>query len=244
MNHRIHPNSLKNLKLPKDYSFTSKPSYKNKMSRIMKNLPRNVNSLNAITNTKFKKGSIPWSKGKKIGKLSIKIRKKISLSKKGNIPWNKGKSMSVNQREKLKLAWQNPQTRNKHLVSIAKAKFPFKNTKPERMMQIALTLNGIKFETHKPIIGQPDIFIEPNICIFVDGDFFHANPEKYNAEKILKRGKKASEIWARDSYVNHKLNEEGYNVIRIWESEILKDVSKPAKNILELINQLRGQTIT
>lgn len=42
---------------------------------------------NRIPKSAFKKGSIPWNKGKK---HSIKSIKKMSESKKGKIPWNKG----------------------------------------------------------------------------------------------------------------------------------------------------------
>lgn len=98
---------------------------------------------------------------------------------------------------------------------------PKKDTKPERMMQIALSLNGIKFEKHKSILGQPDIFIEPNVCIFVDGDYWHRLP------KAL----------LRDAEVNHKLNLLGYQVIRIWEKDIRSDANQC---VIKLMNNLKN----
>ena len=59
----------------------------------------------------------------------------------------------------------------------------------------------------------------------------------------MKKGKKASEIWAYDSIVTHNLNSLGYNVIRIWEKDIKKDANDCATNILKLIDQLRGKLI-
>lgn len=114
-------------------------------------------------------------------------------------------------------------------------KQPMKDTKPEKMMQTALTIENIKFETHKPILGQPDIFIEPNICIFVDGDFWHGNPELYDADKILIGTRKVSDVWARDLMINHELNKLGYQVIRIWASDIMNTSPDSAKHIITLI---------
>lgn len=188
--------------------------------------------------SKSHKGQKSWNKGKKgLYFHSEETRKKMSNShigkntwSKGRIPWNKGIPHTEEQKLKLKIA-------RRHRV------IPKKDSKPERMLALALTLNRIPFEKHKPILGQPDIFIEPNICIFVDGDFWHANPEKYDSETYIIHGRLAKDIWARDSYVNHALNELGYQVIRIWESKIKYDVDICAKNIIKLIQSLRSEMI-
>lgn len=66
---------------------------------------------------------------------------------------------------------------------------------------------------------QVDIFIEPNICIEVDGDYWHRQP------KIL----------LRDVEVNHKLNLLGYNVIRIWEKDIKNNAQDCVSRIITMI---------
>lgn len=233
--YKIHPNSLKNLKLPKDYSFTQDPQYQNKMSKIMKGRKVNQKTLDAMKPFQYKKGESKW-KGKKRGPMSQEHKDKVSLGKKGQIPWNRGQSMSKEQIQKLKNAWANPETRNLHLIAVSKMTIKTKNTKPERMMQIALALNGIKFEKHKPIIGQPDIFIEPNICIFVDGDYPHANPKKYNADDLI-WGRTASQRWARDIFVNNELSKLGYVIIRLWESDIKTNTQGCAENIIKMIKE-------
>jgi len=234
--HKIHPNSLKNLKIPKDYSFTQDPEYQKKMSEIMKGRKVNQKSLNAMKPFQYKKGEISHWKGKKRGPMTQEHKDKVSIRKKGSIPYNKGLVMDKKQIIKLKKAWADPVTRNLHLLAVSKMTVKTKNTKPERMMQIALSLNGVKFEKHKAILGQPDIFIEPNICIFVDGDYPHANPKQYKASDRI-YGKFAAEKWARDSYVTHELSRLGYIIIRLWQSDITKNTQGCAEKIIKSIKQ-------
>jgi hypothetical protein len=52
-----------------------------------------------------------------------------------------------------------------------------KDTSIEIILQNILKDNGIAFIKHKSIFGQPDIFINPNICIFCDGDYWHNFPK-------------------------------------------------------------------
>lgn len=168
--------------------------------------------------------------------------RKVSIAKKG-IPngrdgekhpmygkpaWNRGIPHSDITRSKLKFK------RSFRVI-------PYKDTKPERMMQIALSLNGIKFEKHKSIndwhgfYHQVDLFIEPNICVEVDGDYWHANPDKYKAEDRINKNMRASDVWARDIRITHKLNLLGYNVIRIWEFDIKKNAHDCATRIINLM---------
>ena len=65
--------------------------------------------------------------------------------------------------------------------------YPKDDTKPEKLLQSLLTQKGIKFETHIPfkMSGRPyyhkvDLLIQPNICIEVDSDYHHANPNEKN----------------------------------------------------------------
>lgn len=102
-----------------------------------------------------------------------------------------------------------PETIAKIKINRARQILPLKDTLPERMVQEELTKRGIAFEKHKPIDGQPDVFIEPNICVFVDGDYWHNRPEAIRRDKIT------SAI----------LRRKGYRVFRIWEKDIKKSVS-------------------
>lgn len=92
------------------------------------------------------------------------------------------------------------EVKTKRLLQI----FPVKDTSIEIKLQKALKNKGIEFETHKPIFGQPDIFIKPNICIFADGDYWHKIPKSIPRDKI----------------VNVTLQLMGYKVLRFWEHDI------------------------
>lgn len=123
-------------------------------------------------------------------KFNDEWRKHISESQKGKIFKEESRQKL---REKRKL-WQ----------------VPFKNTSIEIKLQEALTALGIPFIPHKPIrlssgsYHQVDIFIEPNICIEADGDYWHSLPQ--NTE--------------RDKFINEDLAGQGYVIYRLKEREI------------------------
>jgi len=169
-------------------------------------------------------------KGKKLTPETI-------LKLKGRIPWNKGKQMTEEQTRKMILSRRTSQSREKSRKVRMHQIFPKKDTKPEKMMQVALALNGIKFKKHLEDYGQPDIFIEPNVCVFVDGDYWHANPKKFSPENQVTKHKKAKEIWTYDTKINHQLNKKGYRVLRIWQSDIKVDVNKCAENVLRFMKK-------
>lgn len=131
-----------------------------------------------------------------------------------------GYKLSAETKQKIRLNqlehWKNPQykenIRQKRLHQI----IPLKNTKIEIVLQQELTKRKISFITHKPIIGQPDIFIEPNICIFADGNYWHNLP-------------KAQE---RDKRISKELEDKGYRVLRFWEKEINNNIDRCIKKKL------------
>lgn len=124
--------------------------------------------------------------------------------------------------------------------------FPVKDNKFELAVQSKLRKNKIEFETHKPILGQPDLFIEPNICVFLDGDFHHANPARYSDDRIIWKERisrsgihrpavTAKMIRLKDKQVRRKLRSQGYKITAFWWSEWKKDPDKCIKKILKAI---------
>lgn len=106
---------------------------------------------------------------------------------------------------------------------------PYEDTKPERLMQLALTLKGIKFEKHKPFkLGKywhkVDIFIEPNIIVEVDGVHWHLMTMK----DVI-----------NDLFQSQELTVMGYHVIRIRDKDILKNKNNCADKVIQLIKELQ-----
>ena len=206
----------------------------------------------------FKKGQTPWNKGKKgvqIQSAETKLKRSRSMKGKNRGAKSKeaklkmslakmGKKLSTEHKKSITKGLRNSKTVNSLAYKEQQRQFsrhqvfPKKDSKPEKMMQIALTLQKIKFEKHVDLVGQPDIFIKPNVCLFIDGDYWHANPKEYDSEKQMIEGKKAKDIWAKDNTINHDLNKNGFHVIRIWQSDIEKDANKCSEKIIAIIKQL------
>ncbi len=99
-----------------------------------------------------------------------------------------------------------------------------KDTKPERIIQGLLNGMGIKFIKHKPIIDiihkyQCDIFIDPDIIIECDGDYYHKYPEGREIDKIRVK----------------ELKDGGYKVLRFWERDINNNLESCKNKILEIL---------
>lgn len=87
-----------------------------------------------------------------------------------------------------------------------------KDTNIEIKIQDILKKNNIIFEKQKPLLSKyiVDIFIEPNIVIECDGDYWHNRSGAQEKDRI------------RDK----NLNDADYRVLRFWEHEINNDIKK------------------
>ena len=94
-----------------------------------------------------------------------------------------------------------------------------KETGIELKLQALLTEMEIGFITQKPILGVTiaDVFIEPNVAIFADGEYWHKG-----AMKEYKDGEKT-----------RKLEKNGYVVLRLAEKEINKNIELVKKKVTE-----------
>jgi len=154
-----------------------------------------------------KNGGIPWNKNKTYSQKirptkerCLKIAERLKGNKNGK--WNKGvkKNLTNQQRSLLRDRFY------KNLTLARK-----RGTGIERKLQWILQKNGIEFRSQYLLLGKYiiDIFVEPNIVIEADGDYWHTLPY----------------VQVKDKRRDKELSENGYKVIRFWGSEINNNIT-------------------
>ncbi len=103
-------------------------------------------------------------------------------------------------------------------------------TTPEILLQRALRKEKIKFRKNCSILyGKPDIaLVDKKIVVFVDGEFWHGYRWKEKKKKIKNNRAywipKIERNIARDKQNNKKLKKAGWQVIRLWQHQVIKDL--------------------
>ncbi|MCR4435640.1 MAG: very short patch repair endonuclease [Clostridiales bacterium] len=126
-----------------------------------------------------------------------------------------------------------------------------KNTSPERLLGKELWHNGLRYRKHYNILGKPDfVFVKLKIAIFCDGDFWHGNNWKIRGLGSLEEElSRYSMFWKdkilkniqRDKKVNKILEDEGWTVIRIWESDLKTSLQDCVERIKRVYYQKKLQ---
>lgn len=73
------------------------------------------------------------------------------------------------------------------------------------------------------LFGRPDfVFFQAKIAVFVDGDFWHGKPKSHRTPKSNSAywSSKIASNRRRDRLVNRALKEQGWQVFRVWESDL------------------------
>ena len=123
-----------------------------------------------------------------------------------------------------------PSQRTKNMKAIRSSE-----TEIEQILRKALWHEGIRYrKNYNKLIGKPDIVITKyKIAIFCDGDFWHgkdgceniiASNKKYWSEKIKKNKE-------RDLETTIALRDNGWTVLRFWESDIKKHIAECVQEI-------------
>jgi DNA mismatch endonuclease (patch repair protein) len=120
------------------------------------------------------------------------------------------------------------------------------NTIPETLIRTAFRSAGIRYRSNViSLPGCPDFILkEHRIAVFCDGDFWHGRYWKDRKER-LRAGWNAA-YWVakiernrqRDREVTRTLSRLGWQVIRVWESDIRADPDRVARRILRATARL------
>lgn len=132
---------------------------------------------------------------------------------------------------------QKPKQNHPRNVSDIMRKVRSANTAPEVVYRKRLWAKGVRYVLHhKNLPGKPDLVLPAKrMAIFIDGDFWHgdqwrkrklATLEAQFAKTESKKYwlKKIRTNMSRDAVVTAKLVGRGWKVMRIWETEISKDL--------------------
>jgi DNA mismatch endonuclease (patch repair protein) len=114
------------------------------------------------------------------------------------------------------------------------------DTGPELLLRRALHRRGLRYRLRYPLPGRPDVvFPAARLAIFVDGDFWHGNTWRLRGAPSLEayhRSTANGEFWlskirknvARDQAVDHQLRQDGWSVVRLWESDLRSHLEQSA----------------
>lgn len=145
-------------------------------------------------------------------------------------------------------------TRDPRITSRIMAAVRARNTEPEWLLRRALFKRGLRFRVHvKALPGRPDIvFSGARVAVFVDGDFWHGagwRERGFTSMEAQFVGRQRADFWItkikanmrRDEQVNAALTEQGWRVIRLWESHIRKS---PGRCVARVLRSISGQERT
>ena len=126
------------------------------------------------------------------------------------------------------------------------AAIPSKATRPEITLRKALWHHNLRYRVnYKALPGKPDIvFTKQKVAIFCDGDFWHGHNWAVRSLSSLDEELEGySEYWRtkilrnieRDEETNKALKALGWTVLRIWESDIKRDLDGCVKIVQETL---------
>jgi DNA mismatch endonuclease, patch repair protein len=128
-------------------------------------------------------------------------------------------------------------------VAAARSASAKTNTRCEKVLRRELWPRGLRYRLHHSgLPGRPDIvFIKQRVAVFCDGDFWHGRDLNRRLSKLA-AGHNASYWLAkvqrnveRDCRQSEALEASGWTVLRFWETDILRGVSRVADQIIAVL---------
>jgi DNA mismatch endonuclease (patch repair protein) len=130
---------------------------------------------------------------------------------------------------------------DKHTRSRIMASIKAKDTKPEVLVRKFLFSKGLRFRKNpKNILGKPDIVLKKhNTIVFINGCFWHAHQ---NCSRFVMPKTRVS-FWENKFEKNKSRDKKnidfhrsfGWNVIVVWECDIIQKKEETLKGLLKSI---------
>lgn len=122
-----------------------------------------------------------------------------------------------------------------------------KGGRADQALGRALWAKGLRYRRRSRLIGRPDlVFHRAKVIVFIDGDFWHGR----HLDERVARGdfKSNADYWVpklrrnaeRDREVTQVLTKAGWRVLRVWESDVRKDLEGTATRVASVIEESRG----
>lgn len=119
-------------------------------------------------------------------------------------------------------------------ASRIKRKVRSHDTKPELLLRRALWAQGLRYRLRrKDLPGKPDmVFPRQKVAVFCDGDFWHGRDWPALKRKLQRRANpgywipKIEANIARDKRNTEVLEEMGWQVVRLWETDLTTALSE------------------
>jgi DNA mismatch endonuclease (patch repair protein) len=123
-----------------------------------------------------------------------------------------------------------------------------KDSKAELALRHALYARGLRYRLHaRDVTGHPDLVIRSRrLAVFVDGDMWHGNEHhRRGLATLADLFPTRTEWWVakiernmrRDEEVNAGLSAQGWTVVRVWESDVLRNPQQAADKVLAALNR-------
>lgn len=127
-----------------------------------------------------------------------------------------------------------PHRRDPAVTSRMMARVRSKDSRAELALRRELHARGVRYRLHaRDVTGRPDlVHRRARLAVFVDGDFWHGNAHRLRGLPRLEDLFPTRTDWwvtkitanvHRDTRVTEALREQGWTVLRFWESDVLRD---------------------
>lgn len=119
-------------------------------------------------------------------------------------------------------------------VEAQAARMSKEKTWPEARFEELLGEIGVEFTPQKVLKTKIYDYYIPSkrILVEVDGDYFHAHPDKYG---VGNRNRMQERIVKNDRYKDRLAEGMGYTLYRVWESDLKNDYEVQKKRFARLL---------